>query len=118
MRPSEIKDLYERLGIAPNADFLEIKKAYWKMATNWHPDTCKDSNAHDEFIAVSFAYETLSDADKKRVYDNPELKDTDDLYQNGWHAPDSENLSARVNKDFSKYDKIYKETRFDGLYFY
>ncbi|MDR1617088.1 MAG: molecular chaperone DnaJ [Syntrophomonadaceae bacterium] len=67
---AEKKDLYEVLGIGKNATPDEIKKAYRQKARKLHPDVNRDDpNAADKFKEVSDAYEILSDAQKKEMYD-------------------------------------------------
>lgn len=61
------KDYYKTLGVARDADVKEIKKAYRKRALETHPD---QGGNKEEFAEVSEAYEVLSNADKRRVYDN------------------------------------------------
>ncbi|BFZ14617.1 hypothetical protein BsWGS_17656 [Bradybaena similaris] len=64
------RDYYEVLGVAKNADAATIKKAYYKLAKQYHPDmNNKDPNSAKKFQEVSEAYEVLSDDTKKREYD-------------------------------------------------
>jgi molecular chaperone DnaJ len=64
------RDYYEVLGIARNASEREIKRAYRKLARKYHPDVNPgDSQAEARFKEVTEAYEILSDAQKRRQYD-------------------------------------------------
>jgi molecular chaperone DnaJ len=64
------RDYYEVLGISKTADDAEIKKAYRKLAKKYHPDTNPgDQEAEAKFKEASEAYAVLSDADKRRQYD-------------------------------------------------
>ncbi|XP_013386220.1 dnaJ homolog subfamily C member 16, partial [Lingula anatina] len=64
------EDLYDVLGVAKNARNSEIKRAYKKLARQWHPDkNLEDPEAHEKFMKINEAYETLSDADKRAKYD-------------------------------------------------
>jgi DnaJ family protein A protein 2 len=60
---------YEVLGVQKNASKDEIKKAYRKLAMKEHPDKGGDP---EKFKAISEAYETLSDDEKRQQYDNPQ----------------------------------------------
>ncbi len=61
--------LYETLGINSSASESEIKKAYRKLARQYHPDVNKDLGAEDKFKEINAAYEVLSDKDKRAKYD-------------------------------------------------
>jgi len=63
-------DLYAALGVARTATEDEIRKAYRKLARKYHPDVNpNDRKAEDKFKEISFAYEVLSDKDKRARYD-------------------------------------------------
>lgn len=65
-------DYYSILGVNKGASPEEIKKAYRKLAMQYHPDRAgKDPEAEAKFKSITEAYETLSDPQKKSSYDNP-----------------------------------------------
>lgn len=65
------RDYYEVLGVDKNATDEEIKKAYRKLAKKYHPDANPDNKkeAEAKFKEVNEAYETLSDKQKRQMYD-------------------------------------------------
>ncbi|CAI2369249.1 unnamed protein product [Moneuplotes crassus] len=63
------KDYYKILGIPRNASQADIKKKYFQGAKKLHPDVNKAADAQEKFAEFNEAYETLSDENKRRVYD-------------------------------------------------
>lgn len=108
-------NFYETLGVAKTATADEIKKAYRKLASQHHPDKGGDTA---KFQEIQTAYETLSDADRRQEYDNPNpfknrsqgwngaTPDVEDLFRNfgfqfgdGFNPGRNRQRSPRTNKD-------------------
>ncbi|MBZ7953352.1 J domain-containing protein [Campylobacter sp. W0018] len=64
-----MNSLYETLGISKNASSDEIKKAYRRLARQYHPDINKEKGAEEKFKEINAAYEILSDEKKRAQYD-------------------------------------------------
>ena len=63
------RDYYDVLGVQRNASAEEIKRAYRRLAMQYHPDRNKDGDATARFKEVNEAYEVLSDGEKRQMYD-------------------------------------------------
>ena len=68
--PAKFQDYYATLGVSREATPEEIKKAFRKLARQYHPDTATDKKAAEEkFKEINEAHEVLSDPEKRRKYD-------------------------------------------------
>jgi curved DNA-binding protein len=66
----QYRDYYQTLNVSKNANQDEIKKAYRKLAREYHPDVNPDDpNAEEKFKDINEAYQVLSDEDKRKKYD-------------------------------------------------
>src|SRR5688572_15939255 len=62
-------DLYSVLGVARDASDAEIKRAFRRLAQQWHPDVNQDSGADVRFKQINEAYQVLSDPQRRQAYD-------------------------------------------------
>ena len=69
--PIEFKDYYKILGVPRSASQDDIKKAFRKLAREYHPDVAKDKKGGEEkFKEINEAYEVLGDPQNRSKYDN------------------------------------------------
>ncbi|KAG1371578.1 putative DnaJ protein P58IPK [Cocos nucifera] len=83
LKLSKRKDWYKILGVPRTASVAEIKRAYKKLALQWHPDKNVDNReaAEAQFREIAAAYEVLGDEEKRTRYDRGE--DVDDMGMGG-----------------------------------
>ncbi|KAH6913072.1 hypothetical protein BKA70DRAFT_1397197 [Coprinopsis sp. MPI-PUGE-AT-0042] len=62
-------DFYKVLDVHKSASDKDIRAAYKRLSKKWHPDKNKDPSAEGKFVEVARAYEVLSDAKKRQIYD-------------------------------------------------
>jgi DnaJ-domain-containing protein 1 len=67
--PDESNTLYQVLAVSQAANPDELKKAYRRMARQWHPDVCREPGATQVFQAIQHAYAILNDPPKRARYD-------------------------------------------------
>lgn len=63
------KDFYSALGVQKSASEVDIKKAYFNLAKQYHPDVNKAPDAKAKFAEINTAYETIGDSEKRKQYD-------------------------------------------------
>ena len=69
-----MRDPYDVLGVPRNAPEADVKKAFRKLAKQWHPDTNKgDKRAKEKFAELNTAYEILGDKEKRAQFDRGEI---------------------------------------------
>lgn len=79
-----MSDYYSILGVSRDASIDDIKNAFKKLARVNHPDKGGDK---DKFQKIQEAYETLSDPDKRKSYDNPNQNTLDNMFPFGFDHP-------------------------------
>ena len=89
-----MSDYYQRLGVARGASGEEIKKAYRKLAKQYHPDVNPgNKGAEEKFKQVTEAFEVLSDSKKRKLYD----EFGEDAAKLGWDEKKAETFRAYRN---------------------
>ena len=89
------RDYYEVLGVDKSADQEAIKKAYRKLAVKYHPDRNPgDKTAEEKFREATEAYEVLSDAEKRPIYDQYGFAGLDGMGAGGAGDAGAENKSG------------------------
>jgi molecular chaperone DnaJ len=63
------RNLYSTLGVERNATDAEIKRAFRRLAQQWHPDVNQDASADGRFKEINEAYQVLSDPQRRQAYD-------------------------------------------------
>ncbi|HAB33476.1 MAG TPA: J domain-containing protein, partial [Exiguobacterium sp.] len=63
------KDYYQTLGVAKDASNQDIKRAYRKLAKQYHPDVNKEASADQRFKDIQEAFDVLGDEEKRAQYD-------------------------------------------------
>ncbi|MEO7922084.1 MAG: molecular chaperone DnaJ [Chitinophagaceae bacterium] len=107
------RDFYEILGVAKTASADEIKKAYRKVAMQYHPDRNPgDKSAEEKFKEAAEAYEILSDGDKKAQYDRYGHAGVSGQGRGGY----SGGAGMNMEDIFSQFGDIFGEDLFGNIF--
>eukprot|EP00929_Paragymnodinium_shiwhaense_P003074 TRINITY_DN10347_c0_g1_i4.p1 TRINITY_DN10347_c0_g1~~TRINITY_DN10347_c0_g1_i4.p1 ORF type:complete len:376 (+),score=75.62 TRINITY_DN10347_c0_g1_i4:62-1189(+) len=97
---SDVPDYYRQFGVDKHAAEGDIKKAYRKLALQWHPDKNPgNKQAEEKFKQIAEAYSTLSDAEKRRKYD--QIRDAP--------PPSRRSTASEAGEDFQWWGKAKGE---------
>lgn len=96
-----MKNYYEILDVEPDATQEEIKKKYKALAKVYHPDVSPFSKSEELFRDLQEAYETLSDENKRRQYDN----DLENYYDEDEYEEDYDDENEYVHTPSSQYNE-------------
>ncbi len=103
------KDYYEVLGVPKTATPQEIKKAYRKLAMKYHPDVNKEKSAEELFKEVNEAYETLSDEEKRGIYDRFGHEGVSNMNQGGGFNQGGFSFEDLKNFNFGGFGNIFED---------
>ena len=106
-----MKNYYEELEVSRHASSEVINKAYKTLAKKYHPDSTKENKelAEERFKKISEAYETLSDSEKKKKYDE-QLNITEpiiDINKYNQLVKDNQVLSSEISRLKNNYNANY-----------
>ena len=65
----KFQDYYETLGVDRSASDADIKRAFRKLAQQWHPDVSTEPGAPERFKEINEAYQVLGDPQRRQSYD-------------------------------------------------
>lgn len=123
MTDKNTANYYDILGVKEDSSQDEIKKAYRKLAIQWHPDKNQDKKeiAEKKFKEISEAYSVLSDEKKRKEYDMMK-KGVFEGFDNGggftnYHSDFDMNFANNIFKDFFKHDRDFFKNSGFGINF-
>ncbi|MHB8105360.1 MAG: molecular chaperone DnaJ [Dehalococcoidales bacterium] len=108
------RDYYEVLGLPRDCSAEDIKKAFRKLAMQYHPDRNHDAGASDKFKEINEAYEILSDDDKRATYDQYGHAGADNLFGRGFEGFDMGGFGDIFEAFFGGTGKPKRQTAING----
>ena len=108
------KDYYQILGVPRNATDEEIKRAYRRLARQYHPDVNRSKEAEEKFKEINEAYQVLSDPEKRRLYDT--YGEHWQEFQRGGVGAGAGYTTSRVDFDFDPFADLGIGDIFDTLF--
>ena len=122
------KDYYAALGLGATASEDDVRKAYRRLALQWHPDrNAGDAGAAERFKEISEAYAVLVDADKRREYDRARQVGIpssfrhrrEDIFRDLFADPRASNVFDDLVREFDRMGvrvdpHVFRQTLFGG----
>jgi len=103
---------YNTLGVAQNASPDEIRKAYYTLCRNWHPDRNKSSEASDKSCDINIAYGVLGNPENRKAYD---LEQREKQQKSQRSEPEFNNLDVSTILSFIVQNKVNLKSIFEHL---
>lgn len=120
MRLLDSSGYYAILGVSEQATYLELKRAYRRLARKYHPDRNNSSHAESMIKKINAAFEILSDDDKKRKYDKTDFEtewDEEEIRSNVQHKVSETNqIYSNYESNSRNYDTSDKQYQFKNKY--
>uniref|UniRef100_A0A182P0K4 J domain-containing protein n=1 Tax=Anopheles epiroticus TaxID=199890 RepID=A0A182P0K4_9DIPT len=104
------KNIYELFGVNKSASDQEIKKAYYRLSLQTHPDRVPEGDkkeATEKFKVLSKLYNILSNKDSRAIYDERGIVDDDDNASTNWLARWQQFFKPLTTEDIDNYQKSY-----------
>lgn len=110
------KDYYEVLGVSRNATDDEIKKAFRKLAMQYHPDVNKSPDAEEKFKEINQAYSVLIDKDKRSLYDQFGHGAVDGTWEVDENSANSTTNSTNSSSNHANYENVFDDPDFFDMF--
>ncbi|XP_052896510.1 J domain-containing protein CG6693 [Anopheles moucheti] len=104
------RNIYELFSVEKNASVQEIKKAYYRLSLQTHPDRVPESDkkeATEKFKVLSKLYNIISDKDSRAIYDERGVVDDDDDASTNWMDMWQQFFKPLTTEDIQNYQKSY-----------